>query len=160
VAHIILKFLLRASLAGGAHYKAAARLLSVPERGDQPLQTNPLDIGSYLSRDADVADCWHIDQVSPWQCDVRGYSSALLGDRLLGNLDKDLLAFAQQLADCRRRPVGAPGWRAWRRHSSVTWPLRNSREGVRPLLHNRWGGRRCGHGGRLFLGRRFTFILC
>ena len=50
-----------------------------------------------------MVDGWHIHQVAPRQRNVRGDARALGADRLLGNLDQDLLAFLQQFLDGRQR---------------------------------------------------------
>ena len=55
-----------------------------------------------LARDADVVDGRHVDQEAAGQRDVRGDARALLAQRLLGDLNDDLLAFLQQIGDGRR----------------------------------------------------------
>ena len=44
------------------------------------------------SGNADVVDGWHIDQIAPWKADVIGDAGTLGSQRILGNLDQNLLA--------------------------------------------------------------------
>ena len=52
-----------------------------------------------LARHADVIDGRHVDQEAAGQGDVRSDARALLTQRLLGNLNDNLLAFLQQIGD-------------------------------------------------------------
>jgi len=63
------------------------------------LQALALFIGLDLAADADVGDGGHEDQEASGQGDVRGDARALLGDRLLGDLNQYLLAGFQEVAD-------------------------------------------------------------
>ena len=56
-------------------------------------------VGLDLAGDAGVVDGGHEDQEAAGERDVRGDARALLGDGLLGDLDEDLLAGLQQVAD-------------------------------------------------------------
>ena len=83
---------------------AAVRTMKPPEAvrplADQnALQPLALFVGRDLARDADVVDRRHVDQEASRQRDVAGDARALLADGLLGNLDQNLLAFLQQVAD-------------------------------------------------------------
>src|SRR5215831_4305483 len=46
----------------------------------------------------------HVNQIASGQRDVTGNARTLLGDRLLGNLHQDFLAFFEQIADGRHLP--------------------------------------------------------
>src|SRR6516165_8953074 len=69
---------------------------------EDPLQPLPLFIRCDLAADTDVRDRRHEDKEPPWQRNVTRNPSALLGDRLLGNLNENLLAGLQQVADDRQ----------------------------------------------------------
>ncbi len=56
-------------------------------------------VGLDLARDAGVVDRRHEDQEAAGQSDVRGDARALLGDGLLGDLNENLLAGLEQVAD-------------------------------------------------------------
>src|SRR5947209_6122675 len=64
-----------------------------------PFQPQPFLIAGNFSRDADMVHRGHVDQKSAWQCNVRSNASALLAQRLLGDLHDDLLAFPQEIAN-------------------------------------------------------------
>jgi hypothetical protein len=73
--------------AGGAHLvDHAAQATTLALAGDPP-------------RDADVTDRRHEDDVAAGQRDVRGDPRALARDRVLHDLDEDLLARANELRD-------------------------------------------------------------
>src|SRR5437764_14403141 len=56
----------------------------------------------------------HIDQKTPWQCDVAGNARAFFADRLFGNLHQNFLAFFQQIADLRQwAAMKFPATRRW-----------------------------------------------
>src|SRR5207237_1138179 len=67
--------------------------------------------------DADVRDGRHEDEVATRKHDVRCDARALLRDRLLGDLDDDLLALVEQVADERLR---APATAVARRRDGRT----------------------------------------
>ena len=62
-----------------------------------------------LARNAHVLQRRHVDHVAAGQRDVRGDARALLSQRLLGDLNDNLLAFLQQIVmeGCRLRPLAA-----------------------------------------------------
>ena len=64
-----------------------------------PLEAMALFVGGDLAADAHVRDRRHEDQEAAGQRDVAGDARALLGDGLLGDLNQDLLAGLQQVAD-------------------------------------------------------------
>ncbi len=61
-----------------------------------------------LARHADVIDRRHEHQEPPRHRHVRGEPGALGAERLLDDLDDDLLAFLQQVFDLRLRPLAFP----------------------------------------------------
>ena len=63
------------------------------------LQAQALFVAGDLARDAHVFERRHVDHVAAGQRDVRGDARALLAQRLLGDLNDDLLAFFEQVAD-------------------------------------------------------------
>ena len=82
----------------------------IPERWDcsTRFSRSALVVGGDLARHADVIDRGHVNQEAARQRDVRGDAGALLAERLLGDLNDDFLALAQQIADGRvLRLVGA-----------------------------------------------------
>ena len=124
--HVGVQFLFRAAFAGGAHDVAAGDAGAM--RLQDALQADALFVGADLARHADVIDGRHVDQEAAGQGNVRGDAGALLSQRLLGDLDDDLLAFAQQIADGGRGrlspiafgtgwPCAAAAAAAWRRRS-------------------------------------------
>src|SRR6185369_15711101 len=66
---------------------------------DRLAQPGPLLVGSDALGDADVIDRGEVDDVAAGQRDVAGDPGALGADRLLGDLDEDLLPLADHLAD-------------------------------------------------------------
>ncbi len=78
--------------------------MNPPEASPRSLDENPLEalalfVGGDLAADADVRNGRHEDQEASGQSDVAGDARALLGDGLLGDLDQNLLARLQQVAD-------------------------------------------------------------
>ena len=65
------------------------------------LQPQALFVAGDLARDADVFERRHVDHEAAGQGDVRSDARALLAQRLLGDLNDDLLAFFQQVGDGR-----------------------------------------------------------
>ena len=61
-----------------------------------------------LARDADVIDRRHEHQEAPRHRDVRGEAGALGAERLLDDLDEDLLPFLEQVLDLRLSPGVVP----------------------------------------------------
>ena len=51
----------------------------------------------------------HVNQITARERDVRSNARALLGNRLFGNLHQNLLAFAQEIGDCRLRALAPCG---------------------------------------------------
>ena len=66
---------------------------------DDALQALPLFLGRDLARHSRVIHGRHVNQETSGQGDVAGDARALLADRFLGNLNQNLLAFFQQIAD-------------------------------------------------------------
>ena len=115
------QLLFRRALGGGAHDEAAGGLAALVDQN--PLEALALFVGRDLAADADVRDGGHEDQEAAGQGDVRGDARALLGDGLLGDLNENLLARLQQIADDRQvghlhraargaAASGCPGWPA------------------------------------------------
>ena len=70
-------------------------------RVDDLAQPAPFLVRADAPRDPDVVDRRHEDQVAPRQRDVAGGAGPLGADRLLGDLDDNLLPFLQQVFDAR-----------------------------------------------------------
>ena len=66
---------------------------------NDPFQPQPLVFGRYFARHAGMVHGRHVHKETTWQGDVTGDASALLADRLLGNLHQDFLPFLEQFAD-------------------------------------------------------------
>ena len=66
-----------------------------------PFQPQALVIAGNLAGHADVVHGRHVDQEAAGQRDVRSDARALLSQRLLGDLNDNLLPFLQQVADGR-----------------------------------------------------------
>ncbi len=75
------------------------------------LQAQALFVARDLARHAHVFERRHVDHVAPRQRDVRSDARALLPQRLLGDLNDDLLAFLEQIGD--------GGLRDWRREPAA-----------------------------------------
>src|SRR5271165_406353 len=73
--------------------------------GDDPLQPLALLFRVDLARHAHMVDGRHVHQEPSGKRDVTGDARALLGDRLLSDLDQDLLPFFQQVGDQRHGAV-------------------------------------------------------
>ncbi len=69
------------------------------------LQAQALFVAGDFARDAGVLERRHVDDESPRQRDVRSDARALLAQRLLGDLDDDLLAFLEQFGNGRHAAV-------------------------------------------------------
>src|SRR4051812_16339882 len=84
--------------AGRADDEAARRHILFGADGLYELtQADALAVGFDLARDADVLDRRHVNQITSGQGDVRSDARALLGNRLFGDLNQNLLAFAQEV---------------------------------------------------------------
>ena len=90
---------------GGADDDAAGEAVRLAELADDAAQAAALLARLDLARDADVIDRRHEHQEPARHRHVRGQARALGAERLLDDLDEDLLAFLQQLFDLRLRPV-------------------------------------------------------
>src|SRR5216684_3639352 len=66
---------------------------------DQPAEARAVFGGSDFARDADVIDRRHVHQEAAGQRDVAGDARAFLAERLLGDLDDDVLAGLQHLGN-------------------------------------------------------------
>ena len=114
------------------------------------LQAAAFAVGLDLARDAGVVDGGHEDQEAAGERDVRGDARALLGDGLLGDLDENLLAGLEQVADGGQvgglhgaeRPL-RPSRRPPERSRSPAPPV--LRERSRSRLRGHLGGHRDGH---------------
>src|SRR5207253_9549741 len=99
-----------ALLAGGADDEAARSGGTNPL--EHLLEAVPLRFVLDAARDADVIHRGHVDEEASGERDVAGDPRALAGDRVLRDLDDDLLPFAQQVRDrglgpLRRKIVAA-----------------------------------------------------
>src|SRR6185312_15990549 len=83
--------------AGGAHDEAAGEILAVLE--DEAFQPGALLIAGDAAGDADVMGRRHVDQETAGKREVAGDARPLLADGLLGDLDQNLLAGAEQITD-------------------------------------------------------------
>ena len=84
--------------------EAAVRTMKPPAaspflREQDLLKTPTLAVGLDLAGDAGVIDGGHEDEEATGEGDVRGDARTLLGDRLLGDLDEELLPGLEQIAD-------------------------------------------------------------
>src|SRR6185437_1854630 len=74
------------------------------------LQAQALLIGSHFAGDAHVIERGHVHHVAPREGDMRRDARAFLAQRLLRDLDDDLLAFLQQLGDGLGTRALGPLW--------------------------------------------------
>src|SRR5262249_5407481 len=93
--HIVMKFLFSMALTSGANNETAHGFFSISNRKYYLFQSQPLCIRRDLTRHANMADGWHIDQVTTGQGDVRSNASAFLRDRLFSYLNNYLLTLMQ-----------------------------------------------------------------
>ena len=91
----------------GADDDAAGEAVRLAELADDAAQAAALVARLDLARDADVIDRRHEHQEPPGHRHVRREARALGAERLLDDLDEDLLAFLQQVFDLRLRRVGS-----------------------------------------------------
>ena len=96
--HVALELALGDVLGDGADDEARA---GRAHRLDDVAQPPALLVRGDAPRDADVVDRRHEHQVTARQRDVAGGARALGADRLLRDLDDDLLPFLQQVFDAR-----------------------------------------------------------
>src|SRR5580698_1747412 len=87
----------RRALGGGADDESARGFAALAD--ENALEAMALFVGGDFAADADVRDSGHEDQEAAGKSDVRSNARALLGDGLLGDLDKDLLAGLEQVGD-------------------------------------------------------------
>src|SRR5262245_44745554 len=143
VLHVFAQFFDRAAVGGGADDEASGGARFGAQLVECALQALALFVGADLARNADVFDRRHVDYVTARQRHVRSYAGAFLADRLFGDLDDDLLPFAQKVGDHRAgKAVGRAGQRrTWERRRLF---LLNSFF-IAPLFEaqGRLGGRRC-----------------
>src|SRR3954452_16994697 len=93
------KILFRGIHRCGADNKSAMSVFTLAL--NDALQALALFFGSNLARYPGVIHGGHVDQEASGQRNVAGDSSALFADRLLGNLDQNLLPFLEQVGDQR-----------------------------------------------------------
>ena len=86
-------------LGGGADDHAAGEAVLLAELADDAAQARALFARFDLARHADVVDRRHEHQEPARHRHVRGQPRALGAERLLDDLDEDLLAFLQQVFD-------------------------------------------------------------
>src|SRR5262245_56190726 len=103
VLHVFAQFVDRATVGGRADDEASGRARFGAQLVERALQSLALFVSADLARDADVIDRRHVDYVTARQRHVRGDAGAFLADRLFGDLDDDLLPFAQKVGDHRAR---------------------------------------------------------
>ena len=94
-----------AAAGGGADDDAAGEAVLLAELADDAAQAAALFARIDLARDADVIDRRHEDQEPARHRHVRGEARALGAERLLDDLDEDVLAFLQQVFDLGLGPV-------------------------------------------------------
>src|SRR5262245_4105439 len=103
VLHVFAQFFDRAAVGGRADDEAPGRARFGAQLVEGALQPQALFVSADLARDADVVDRRHVDYVTARQRHVRSDAGAFLADRLFGDLDDDLLPFAQKVGDHRAR---------------------------------------------------------
>src|SRR5436190_5858855 len=75
---------------------------------DQLAQSRAFGVRLNLARYTEMFHRRHVNQKAAWQGDVRGYASALFGDRFFGNLHQYLLPFAQKIVNRRLTTLLTP----------------------------------------------------
>ena len=118
--HVAGDLFLGAALGGGAGDESACR--SGTASLQDALQAQTFLVARDLARDAHVLERRHIHHVAARQGDVRGDARALLPQRLLGDLDDDLLPFLEQIADGRLAEDGGGDSRRVRRCALARGP--------------------------------------
>ena len=99
--HVGREILFAFAFAGRAHDESARNSGVVDLQN--PLQAQALFVAGDFARNAGVFQRRHVDHVSSRQRDMGSNARALLAQRLLGDLNDDLLAFLEQLGDGRQR---------------------------------------------------------
>ena len=94
------QLLVRLALRDGAHDESARRRRELLDDGAEAVA---LGVVVDAARHADVAGLRHVDDVAARDGHEGGDARALGAERLLGDLDQDLLALAQHLLDGRDR---------------------------------------------------------
>ena len=102
-----------AAISSSVRPSAAVRVMNPPTGPGRRALQNALQpqtflVAGDLPRHAHVFERRHVNDVAARQRDVRSDARALLAQRLLGDLDDDLLAFFEQIGD-GRLPVAAAG---------------------------------------------------
>src|SRR6267142_1369051 len=97
--------LLRTAARRGADDHAAGEAVGLAELADDAAQPAPLLARLDLARHADVVHRRHEHEKPARHRHVRGEARALRAERLLHDLDDDLLAFLQQLLDLGLGPI-------------------------------------------------------
>src|SRR6267378_3733865 len=102
-------FFVGGSAGRGSNDEAAG--ISAASFADQTTQTRAIIGGRDFARYTDVVDRGHVDQEATRQCHVAGDASAFFAERLLGDLDDDVLPglqhFGNELRTARRSGVAA-----------------------------------------------------
>ena len=96
---------LRPAGGGGADDDAAGEAVRLAELADDAAQARALLARLDLARDADVIHRRHEHEEAAGHRDVRREAGALGAERLLDDLDEDLLAFLEQVLDLGLRPA-------------------------------------------------------
>ena len=96
---------LRAAAGGGADDDAAGEAVLLAELAHDAAEAPALFARLDLPRHADVIDRRHEDEEAARHRHVRGQARALGAERLLDDLDEDVLAFLQQVFDLGLGPV-------------------------------------------------------
>ncbi len=87
----------RCAFGGGADDESAGGFAALVD--ENALEALALLVRGDFAADADVGDGGHEDQEAAGEGDVRSDARALLGDGFLGDLDQNLLAGLEQVAD-------------------------------------------------------------
>src|SRR5262249_46172281 len=113
--HVFAQFFERAAIGGGPYDEAAGGGRFGPQLVERPFQTLALFVSADLARNANVFDRRHVDDVTSRKRHVRSDAGAFLADRLFGDLDDDLLPFAQKIGNHgARKAVSRTGQRRTR----------------------------------------------
>src|SRR4029079_8286821 len=96
---VLNKFVFSASFSGRPNDETSRQ--PIPVFMNDSFQPQSFVVRRNLSRNTDVIDRRHVNQISPWKRDVGGDAGALLSERLLRHLHKNLLPLAKQFRNCR-----------------------------------------------------------
>src|SRR5207245_259719 len=100
-------FLVGGAAGGGANDKAAR--IRATSFADEAAQARTVFRRSDFARNADVIDCRHVDEETAGKSNVAGDARTLLAERLLGDLDDDILTgmehFGNELRAARRAGI-------------------------------------------------------